>query len=75
MFEQAIMAVIRGRIDGWWNGCSAENDSQREDSRDGSVSKPRLARVAHRSSTHFFALDNAFEIIDGMTKNPALGSI
>jgi hypothetical protein len=67
MSEKAIMAAVRSRIDGWWNGCSAVNDSQTEDSRDGSVSKPRLARVAHRSSTHSFALDNVFEIIDEMT--------
>src|SRR5271170_3183181 len=28
-FATAIMAVAGGRIDGWWNACSTETDSQR----------------------------------------------
>lgn len=66
MFVKLIMDASFVRIDGWWKTLSTENDflrglAWRQVSKHGQ-------RVAHRNSTHAYALDNTFRFIDGMTK-------
>ena len=64
MFEKLIMDASFVRIDGWWKTLSTENDflrglAWRQVSKHGQ-------RVAHRNSTHAYALDNTFRFIDAI---------
>lgn len=73
MFEKLIMDASFVRIDGWWKTLSTENDflrglAWRQVSKHGQ-------RVAHRNSTHAYALDNTFRFIDGMTELRAVAHL
>ena len=68
VFEQAIMAVVDGRMDDWWYLLYPPIlDAQRCTRRMPWSPNLSLQRVASRTSAHFYALDTAFRFMDEMT--------